>query len=113
MPSEIKLYLQINQFHQKTALLGLVRLYMSIEDVGLVVLVETDPALLHDARRRRWPRDRRGLLLKLTHVDETRRPPDGPHNSSLWGLPASRCPWVTGSEIALIGMSLLGFITQF
>ena len=69
---------------------ALVPLDVPLEDGGLVVLVEADAALLHDARRGRRPRDRRRLLLHRAHVDElwmlSRRQPDRPHNSSLWGL---------------------------
>ena len=76
----------------KKDLHALVPLDVPLEDGGLVVLVEADAALLHDARRGRRPRDRRRLLLHRAHVDElwmlSRRQPDRPHNGSLWGLPS-------------------------
>ena len=76
--------------NHKKDLHALVPLDVPLEDGGLVVLVEADAALLHDARRGRRPRDRRRLLLHRAHVDElwmlSRRQPDRPHNSSLWGL---------------------------
>ena len=73
---------------------------MPLEDVGLVVLVQADAALLHDARCRRRPLDRRRLLLHRVHVDdEFRGPPDRTHDSSVWRLPAAgRCPRITGSD---------------